>query len=210
MSFFSPAQRNSSSPARIHIEDIDAVSNFVSAFSQKLLKQDLAPERPRVLVCIGTDRSTGDSLGPLVGSRLLEINHKFFKVLGTLENPVHASNLQEYVKIIEGLPNPFVIAIDACLGNIDNVGFINIGDGSLKPGAGVNKHLPPVGNLHITGIVNVGGFMEYFVLQNTRLNTVMKMAKIISDGIHLSCELSSGGRWTAASTKAEGQTRPVL
>jgi hypothetical protein len=33
------------------------------------------------------------------------------------------------------------------------------------------------------GIVNVGGFMEYMILQNTRLSLVMKMAEIISAGI---------------------------
>ena len=40
---------------------------------------------------------------------------------------------------------------------------------TAKPGAGVNKDLPPVGDLYITGVVNVGGFMDYLVLQNTRL-----------------------------------------
>src|SRR5438445_11299584 len=30
--------------------------------------------RPIVFVCIGTDRSTGDSLGPLIGSLLVEKN----------------------------------------------------------------------------------------------------------------------------------------
>jgi putative sporulation protein YyaC len=44
----------------------------------------------------------------------------------------------------------------------------------------VNKELPEVGELHITGIVNVAGFMEYFVLQNTRLGLVMKMADVIA------------------------------
>ena len=56
--------------------------------------------------------------------------------------------------------------------------------GPVKPGAGVNKELPAVGDIHITGIVNVSGFMEYFVLQNTRLHLVMKMAKTIANGIH--------------------------
>ena len=47
----------------------------------------------------------------------------------------------------------------------------------------MNKNLPEVGEVHITGIVNVAGFMEYFVLQNTRLSIVMKMADIISRSI---------------------------
>ncbi|MNY42755.1 hypothetical protein D3C86_1776740 [compost metagenome] len=51
----------------------------------------------------------------------------------------------------------------------------------MRPGAGVNKQLPPVGDIHMTGIVNVGGFMEYFVLQNTRLSLVMQLGdKIVS------------------------------
>ena len=192
MSFFTPIKRSISDPVKIHVEDLEAVNKFVAAFSEQLQKKIPNPDRPKVVVCIGTDRSTGDSLGPIVGSKLQEAHHKYFKVMGTLENPVHASNLPEYLKIIDSLANPFVIAVDACLGNIDNIGYINIGEGSLKPGAGVNKHLPSVGNLHITGIVNVGGFMEYFVLQNTRLNIVMKMARIISEGIHRGSLLAAG------------------
>ncbi|MDQ0659408.1 putative sporulation protein YyaC [Paenibacillus sp. W2I17] len=57
-------------------------------------------------------------------------------------------------------------------------------NGPLKPGAGVNKELPPVGDIHLTGIVNVGGFMEYFVLQNTRLSLVMRMSEIISSSLY--------------------------
>ena len=54
----------------------------------------------------------------------------------------------------------------------------------IKPGAGVKKNLPPVGDMHITGIVNLGGFMEYIVLQNTRLSLVMNMAETISSAVY--------------------------
>ncbi|MGB4514418.1 MAG: DUF1256 domain-containing protein, partial [Bacillota bacterium] len=36
---------------------------------------------------------------------------------------------------------------------------------------------------HVTGIVNVGGYMEYLVLQNTRLSVVAKMAEVISKAL---------------------------
>jgi putative sporulation protein YyaC len=75
-----------------------------------------------------------------------------------------------------------------------NVGVIQVLDGPVKPGAGVNKELPAVGDIHITGIVNVSGFMEFFVLQNTRLNLVMKMAKTIANGIYQASILHSKGR----------------
>ncbi|GAX89126.1 spore protease YyaC [Effusibacillus lacus] len=139
-------------------------------------------DRKMVFVCIGTDRSTGDSLGPLVGSRLETLlAPDDCSIYGTLENPVHAVNLTETLQTIKRIhQNPFIIAIDACLGQLSSVGMISVGVGPLKPGAGVNKNLPEVGDIHITGIVNVGGFMEYFVLQNTRLSVVMKMAECIA------------------------------
>lgn len=137
-----------------------------------------------VFVCIGTDRSTGDSLGPLVGYKLENNSSNNFYFHGTLKNPVHAKNLTDTLKLIETkYEKPYVVAIDACLGQTDHVGYISIGEGSIKPGAGVNKELPPVGNMFITGIVNYGGFMDFLVLQNTRLCMVMDMADIISDGI---------------------------
>lgn len=137
-----------------------------------------------VVMCIGTDRSTGDSLGPLVGSKLDSLNRlDSVHVMGTLDVPVHAANLEDKLSSIPELRNPLVIAVDACLGSMDNVGTISVGIGSLKPGAGVKKELPEVGHVYITGVVNVGGFMEYFVLQNTRLAVVMKMANVISKSL---------------------------
>lgn len=141
--------------------------------------------RPIVFVCIGTDRSTGDSLGPLVGTLLEEKRQSSFFVYGTLENPVHAVNLKDKLEEIKSQHfNPFIIGIDACLGRLKSVGVIQIAEGPVKPGAGVNKDLPEVGHMHITGIVNVSGFMEFFVLQNTRLHLVLNMAKTIADGIY--------------------------
>ncbi|MGQ0516510.1 spore protease YyaC, partial [Bacillus sp. D-CC] len=64
-----------------------------------------------------------------------------------------------------------------------SIGSITTGMGPSKPGAAMNKKLPAVGDLHIHGIVNLNGFMEFFVLQNTRLSLVMKMADVIAQSI---------------------------
>lgn len=147
----------------------------------------VSKQRSIVFVCIGTDRSTGDALGPLVGSFLHKNRLHQNPTLGTIDEPVHAINLAETLeRIKQQYHHPFIVGIDACLGKLVNVGNIQMGHGPVKPGAGVNKELPPVGDIHITGIVNVGGFMEYFVLQNTRLSLVMKMAEIISEACYLS------------------------
>lgn len=135
-------------------------------------------------ICIGTDRSTGDALGPLVGQHLAATALPNLRVIGTIEHPVHASNLQETLKEIEPyLRDSFTIAVDACLGKPENIGSIAVGRGPLRPGAGVNKSLPSVGDVYVTGTVNVGGIMEYLVLQNTRLSLVMKMAQTIASGL---------------------------
>lgn len=161
---------------------------------------DVPAYRDVVFVCIGTDRSTGDSLGPLVGSRLKKYNFSDIHLYGTLDEPVHAMNLQDTLEQVkENHLNPFLIGIDACLGQLSSVGCIQLVNGPLKPGAGVKKDLPPVGNIHITGVVNIGGFMEYFVLQNTRLSLVMNMAEVIAKSIYIS--LLNSKRISAFSVK---------
>lgn len=142
-----------------------------------------------LIVCIGTDRSTGDCLGPLIGYKLSNSLKLYSNVhiLGTLDEPVHAKNLKDKIEYIYASYNkPFIVAIDACLGKLERVGYINVSKGALRPGAGVNKELPAIGDIHITGIVNLSGFMEYIVLQNTRLSTVMKIADTISSSFKLS------------------------
>ena len=131
-----------------------------------------------VFVCIGTDRSTGDALGPIVGSTLQGMGVP--NVYGTLKETVNALNIQSYKKYIkDNHPDATVIAIDACLSKHESVGTITFKDTPLKPGAGVNKDLGEIGDYSLYGVVNVGGLMEYFVLQNTSLNLVMEMSKSI-------------------------------
>ncbi|MBP3040001.1 spore protease YyaC [Bacillaceae bacterium Marseille-Q3522] len=185
MFFQSRYINNKRDPIRISYEETLA-ANKVAEELQAVLPE--VNDKPIVFVCIGTDRSTGDSLGPLIGTFLAD-NHFFpYPVYGTLAEPVHAVNLSEKLHEIQlQYENPFIIAVDACLGRLKSVGVIQICNGPVKPGAGVNKDLPEVGQIHITGIVNVSGFMEFFVLQNTRLHLVYGMAKIIAEGIQKCC-----------------------
>lgn len=169
----------------IDIDNSFALSMFSDIFTRCFNKCYSPDKNPVILLCIGTDRSTGDCLGPLVGYKLSTLFKNInIHIYGTLDEPVHAKNLRQVIMEIKtSYSNPFIIAIDASLGSLERVGHITVGEGPLKPGAGVNKNLPRVGDMHITGIVNFGGFMEYLILQNTRLSLVMKMANIISFGI---------------------------
>lgn len=138
---------------------------------------------PEAVLCIGTDRSTGDALGPLIGMHLNARPELGLTVVGTIDFPVHAANLQQIIQQTPSLLQQRVLAVDASLGRLEDIGAITFGVGPLRPGAGVNKQLPAIGRYYLTGTVNVGGFMEYFVLQNTRLSLVMKMAAVMGAAI---------------------------
>lgn len=70
-----------------------------------------------VFLCIGSDRATGDCLGPYVGWHLSQQKLPGVFVYGTLNAPVHALNLEQSLKHIQKHhSNALVIAIDASLG----------------------------------------------------------------------------------------------
>lgn len=152
----------------------------------ELIKEQVLQGKTIIFLCIGSDRATGDCLGPIIGYKLSKYRsyHNYY-VYGTLEEPVHAKNLRDTINTIyETHEDAFIIAIDASLGRSDHIGFITIGEGPLKPGAGVDKNLPEVGDIFITGIVNFSGMLDNMLLQTTRLNVVMSMADQICLGIN--------------------------
>ncbi|WP_188207424.1 spore protease YyaC [Alkalibacillus aidingensis] len=137
-----------------------------------------------VILCIGSDRSTGDSLGPLTGTLLNKRHLRRVSVYGTLDHPVHAKNLNEQIDYINSqYQNPFIIAVDAALGSLKRVKQIEIGNGPLKPGTALERKTEPVGDYFIKGYVNTGGYLNFNVLQSTRLKTVMDMAEGVAKSL---------------------------
>jgi putative sporulation protein YyaC len=129
-----------------------------------------------LFLCIGTDRSTGDSLGPLVGTMLEEAGYPL--VLGTLEHPLDASNMRNRLAA-DLLSGRKIIAIDACLGQSSSLASYQVSNRPMEPGKSVGKTLPPVGDYSIAAIVNIDGGNKYALLQSTSLYRVMTMAKEI-------------------------------
>lgn len=168
---------------RVSYKDLKAVEKIAGTIT--ILMSGLKErDRHRLVICIGSDRSTGDSLGPLVGAYLKQLSLPRTSVWGTLAEPVHALNLEQYAQRLKNeLDQPLVIAVDASLGKPGSVGLIEVGRGPLMPGAGVNKKLPPVGHIYLSGIVNLGGFMEQMVLQSTRLFHVFEIAMVMARGL---------------------------
>lgn len=159
-------------------------SRQISALLKKCILTSPYQWSEIVFLCIGSDRATGDCLGPCIGQKLSAREHPGVYVYGTLEHPVHALNIQETIQTIhQDHPDSLIIAIDASLGQKKHLGYVTISHGSLYPGAAVHKNLPPVGHIHITGIVNISGVLDQLTLQTTRLSTVVRLAEQITDGI---------------------------
>jgi len=150
----------------------------------ELMSNFSVAKRELVFLCIGSDRVTGDSLGPMIGHHLEKYSLFATHIYGTLAQPVHALNLTETIAYIHNKhPNCLLIAIDASLGSKKHLGYITLGQGSLKPGAGVHKKLPAVGDIFITGIINTIGTFEHLILQTTRLATIMRISDCITSAI---------------------------
>ena len=145
-----------------------------------LRKSLSAQEAPPVILCIGSDLAVGDSLGPLAGTLLCGMPFEGF-IYGTLRTPVTAKE----VRYLEGFlrkthPKSKIVAIDAAVGDENDVGLIKVIDAPLRPGAGANKRLGKVGDVSILGIVARKSPFAYSLLNLTRLNMVYAMAHTIA------------------------------
>lgn len=133
-----------------------------------------------VVLCIGSDRVTGDCLGPIVGQMLVEHGVAAF-VYGTLDRPVTALNLKDAVKHISEIhPEKKILAIDSSVGRASDVGKIRISFGSISPGSADGKKLPKVGDVSITATVTDP---HKTPLAAVRLGTVYTLAQRIAQRI---------------------------
>lgn len=157
------------------------IKNEMVAYFKGLITEKISIKKydSITIACIGTDRVNGDSLGPFVGEFIGKKKWGNVSVIGNLECPLHAKNIEERISQIPS--NSLVIAIDACLGKLESIGCVKIEDKPLHPGAAMNKELAPVGNISITGIVNLSGGLDFMTLQSTRLYTVIELAKTITN-----------------------------
>lgn len=144
-----------------------------------------------VVMCIGSDRITGDCLGPLCGHLLTSKYGAGTFVYGTLNNPVTAKNLVETARFIRTHHDKQrLIVVDASLGNDCDIGLLRLGLGGVYPGSAVNKRLPKVGDYHLTAVVNMMS-ANHTLLQSTRLAHVFKMAEVIAAAVSGSIALVS-------------------
>lgn len=157
-----------------------------------------------IILCIGSTKLNGDSLGPRVGSCLVKEGIGL-PVFGTVENPIHALNLEKaYKSIRSSYENPSILAVDAAISQRTcKVGCVSLIPKALSAGTGVHKELISVGSSSIVGFVcAVNDNSLYFPpLAKVDLNFVDKIASVIVDSI-LFAYRQTCGKKTESTRKA--------
>ncbi|MDE7086868.1 MAG: spore protease YyaC [Clostridia bacterium] len=163
------------------------VYNTLAPSGEVLALKRILPEitAAPVIVCIGSDLSVGDSLGPVTGTKLKEkLKGLNVYVYGTLSKPITAHEVKYTNQFIKNThPDSTVIAIDAAVGVAGDIGLIKVAKRGLNPGSGANKRLAKVGDVSVMGIVAEKSLFNYSLFSSTRLNIVYKMAEIIAEGV---------------------------
>ena len=162
--------------------------NFVNDFSNVLYSLTNGRCFSEIMcLCIGTDRATGDSFGPLVGDKLncLFKDNECVRVIGTLNDTVNSNNISDIMQMIDDTyENPFIIAIDSAISNYRTPGDIIVSNESVSLAAGMNRSVEEIGDMSIKGVVAQRSNNPRYnlnLLQNTRLSLVMNMADIVAN-----------------------------
>jgi putative sporulation protein YyaC len=137
------------------------------------------------VIGIGSNVINGDSLGPFVGTLLHNRYPNHLTVMGNLQYPLDAQTLVPKFSRMTLPKNSFVIAIDSVLGSEGIVNSIVVQNGSLLPGSGLGKKLPPFGDCSIMGVVLENDPAVECSLLSTNLHLIYTMATNIAKGISL-------------------------
>ena len=148
------------------------ITHFRECF-KSLINDDM------VFACVGTDAVILDSLGPMVGTMLKKRNPNI-NIYGTLDDPITGLNIRSKVKTIKkNHPNAVVIAIDACMVcDTENIHDVYLLNKPLKPGGGIDRTLPKIGNYTIKGATT---HVDNQNLSNGRMRYIYNMAEQIVD-----------------------------
>lgn len=110
--------------------------------------------RETVIFCIGSERVSGDRVGPLVGDLLRYRYNVPCFVYGTTTSPINGINLREYKDMArEKHPYADFISIDAAVGNKEDLGKIKYKQGGVKAGGALGEGQEAFGDIGIMGVV---------------------------------------------------------
>ncbi|MCP8967482.1 spore protease YyaC [Ectobacillus ponti] len=137
------------------------------------------------VLCIGSNRVNGDSLGPFVGTLLQGLYPERLTVVGSLREPVDALNLKETLQRLAVPADGLLLAVDSIAGTEQYLHQIMVRPGALQPGSGIGTVLPAAGDVSLMGVVMEESENVMRSLSYTSLHVIYEMARAIAGGISL-------------------------
>ena len=164
------------------------MENNISEKIINIINRKKKIDKPKfTFLCIGTDKITGDALGPIVGSNIENfiISKKIdnVKVKGNLENPLCNKNINEYKNIDDSI----TILVDAAVSNSYEVGNIIVEENSTKIRYALKdmKKIPADISVKVVVSKNLEDeYLNFFMLQNIKLGTIIKLSEIVSKQLY--------------------------
>lgn len=151
--------------------------NFINILESKVKKE----KRKLNIICIGTNKVLGDSLGPMIGSYLKEFSRLY--VYGDMKNTI--CRKEEINKIRQNKEN-CTIVVDSALSNVANFGDIFITSPKQTQNVGLYVKKEFECDIMIKCIVSkytdseVKNFQN---LENVNFDKLKELAYMVSKGI---------------------------
>lgn len=167
--------------------NIERYNRFVSEFGEYIKEYDNSFSNILIL-CIGTERLIGDSLGPRIGTNIKQVENENIKIYGTAKNNMDFLNSKNVIEQIYKIyNNPYIITIDAALGKKSSIGEIYLSDGCMKIGTALGKSICFYSNINIKCIVgeysDCSKWQNYKILSNVSKQDIDNLVEIVSLGI---------------------------
>lgn len=109
-----------------------------------------------VILCIGTNKLIGDTIGPVVGQKLTRVlsQNNNVKIYGNIKKTLNLKNAKQVLEEITcRYPEAFIITIDAALGPKETIETIYINSGKIKIGEALGHNIEYISNVNIKAIV---------------------------------------------------------
>lgn len=141
-----------------------------------------------IILCIGTDKIVGDSVGPIIGSNLKKLENEYIKIYGTIINNLDFSNAKSVVeKIYINYKKPFIITIDAALSKEKREGEIYVSNGYIKIGNALEKSICFYSNINIKCVVGKYNKLDkkdnINILNNVPKEQIYNIVEIVVNGM---------------------------
>lgn len=130
-----------------------------------------------VILCIGTNKLIGDSVGPIVGQKLARLlqDKENVNIYGDTKQNLNLKNIEKILEEkVDKRHKTYVITIDAALGPKETIEQIFITKGKVKIGEALGEGLEYYSDINIKGVVG-----EYQKSKKQNFNELNKVTRKI-------------------------------